>query len=359
MKTSVPLAVRQTRLGGLDLARYFAFVGMVIVNFKVAMGVDSSSYGQTYVLGVLTEALEGRAAATFVVLAGVGLGLAAYRTDRTQTIVVTLKRATFLLVVGLLNATIFEADILHYYAVYFLLGVSCLPLSNRALVGLVVAANVLFVGLLFALDYNTGWDWATLSYSGFWTVNGFIRNLFFNGWHPVFPWVSFLLFGILLSRGPLSERWMQNRMIGIGLVVFVANAAVSKWFVQMFSGVDAELGALFATAPIPPVPLYIIAGLSIASFVIGLCLRTSEWFRAVGVLAAVTPAGRQTLTLYIAHILIGMGTLKALDLLGGQSLGIAVVCALVFCALATIASYLWAQRFKRGAIEALMRAVAG
>ena len=29
------------RLDGLDLARYVAFVGMVIVNFKIAMGAES------------------------------------------------------------------------------------------------------------------------------------------------------------------------------------------------------------------------------------------------------------------------------------------------------------------------------
>lgn len=62
-----------SRLEGLDLARYLAFVGMVIVNFKIAMGAEN----EQGVVGFLTSALEGRAAATFVVLAGIGLGLAA------------------------------------------------------------------------------------------------------------------------------------------------------------------------------------------------------------------------------------------------------------------------------------------
>ena len=59
------------RLDGLDLARYVAFVGMVIVNFKIAMGAESDGG----YLSLITSALEGRAAATFVVLAGIGLGL--------------------------------------------------------------------------------------------------------------------------------------------------------------------------------------------------------------------------------------------------------------------------------------------
>ena len=64
---------RRSRLDGLDVARYLAFVGMVIVNFKIAMGASDDGG----ILGILTGALEGRAAATFVVLAGIGLGLAA------------------------------------------------------------------------------------------------------------------------------------------------------------------------------------------------------------------------------------------------------------------------------------------
>ena len=106
------------RLDGLDLARYVAFVGMVIVNFKIAMGAENDGG----LLSMLTTALEGRAAATFVVLAGIGLGLAGIR-RLDQTIYVTIKRALFLLMIGLLNMTIFDADILHYYAFYFLFGV--------------------------------------------------------------------------------------------------------------------------------------------------------------------------------------------------------------------------------------------
>ena len=116
---------RNNRLEGLDLARFLAFVGMVIVNFKIAMGAEEGSG----VLNLLTTALEGRAAATFVVLAGIGLGLTGIK-GLDQTVSVTIKRAVFLLVIGLLNMTIFDADILHYYAFYFLFGVFVLPLAR-------------------------------------------------------------------------------------------------------------------------------------------------------------------------------------------------------------------------------------
>ena len=162
----------QSRLAGLDLARYLAFVGMVIVNFKIAMGAVNDGG----VLSLLSGALEGRAAATFVVLAGIGLGLAGSKA-LDQTISVSLCRAVFLLALGLLNMQIFEADILHYYAFYFLFGVLLLPLSSRALVWAILALNLGFVAMVFAFEYDTGWNWETFAYADFWTPAGFVRNL--------------------------------------------------------------------------------------------------------------------------------------------------------------------------------------
>ena len=37
-----PDGIRKNRLHGLDLARYIAFFGMVIVNFKVVMGAGAA-----------------------------------------------------------------------------------------------------------------------------------------------------------------------------------------------------------------------------------------------------------------------------------------------------------------------------
>lgn len=57
------------RLHGLDIARFFAFVGMVLVNFRIAAMVEATPGWASS----LTNHMEGRAAALFVVLAGLGL----------------------------------------------------------------------------------------------------------------------------------------------------------------------------------------------------------------------------------------------------------------------------------------------
>ena len=345
---------KNNRLEGLDLARFLAFVGMVIVNFKIVMGAE----GETGVLNLLTSALEGRAAATFVVLAGIGLGLAGLK-GLDQTVSVTIKRAVFLLMIGLLNMMIFEADILHYYGFYFLFGVFLLPLGVRALFGVILGLNIAFMVMILTLNYDAGWNWGDLTYTGFWTPIGFIRNLFFNGWHPVIPWLGFLLFGIILSRVSLAERATQWKLVLGGVIAFVVAEGVSAWLMARLGPIYPELVLLASTAPVPPMPLYTVAGLGAACVVVGGCLLISDRLKALGVLHLLTPAGRQTLTLYIAHILVGMGTLEALGMLGVQTVAQAVGASLLFCFAATVYALIWSRWFNRGPIEAMMRRLAG
>lgn len=329
---------------------------MVIVNFKVVMGASDTDG----LIGLLVGALQGRAAATFVVLAGIGLGLAASRVDAPgSATVLTLKRAAFLLAVGLLNTLIFDADIIHYYAFYFLIGAFVLRLGQQALLLGVLAVNAVFIVLVVVLNYDHGWDWDALSYAEFWTPAGFVRNLFFNGWHPVIPWISFLLFGIVLSRLRLVERACQWSLVLGGTLAIVVAHGVSIAISPVLTSIDAELVWFASTQPIPPMPLYIVAGLGAATATIGACLLLSDWAQRNGVLDAVAPAGRQTLTLYLAHILIGMSALQSLGLLGGQSAMASLTAALVFCAGATLVAWLWSRRFRRGPVETLMRRMAG
>lgn len=342
------------RLDGLDLARYFAFVGMVIVNFKVVMGVQDGND----LLDLFTGALEGRAAATFVILAGIGLGLAGRR-NVNQTISVTTKRAVFLLVLGLVNTLIFDADIIHYYAFYFFFGMLLLPYSNRLLVIGILVLNILFIILILTLNYDSSWNWEDYSYADFWTPSGFVRNLFFNGWHPVIPWLGFLLFGVVLSRASLSERSTQRNLVVGGVLAIAVAEGLSAMISPALTSIDIELAVFGSTRPVPPMPLYTLAGIGAASIVVGLCLMISKWADKHGILRIVAPAGRQTLTLYIAHILVGMGILEALGMLGGQSITAAVISAVLFCTVATIYALLWARWFRRGPIEALMRTLAG
>lgn len=328
---------------------------MVIVNFKIVMGVESG-VGPLY---VFVEFLEGKAAATFVVLAGISLNLTTRNLEFGKSFSVIMKRATFLLIIGLLNSLIFEADILHYYAFYFFIGFFLLSLSSRALVVVLAIINIIFVMMIFTLDYDQGWIWKELVYTDFWTLQGFIRNLFFNGWHPVFPWISFLLIGFLFSRLKLDCQKIQLILIGSGTTLLVGVELISYLLSIYLQTIDPVLVDLFTTKPIPPMPLYILTGIGSASLIIGVCLFMEKWLRNSAIFSLVMSAGQQTLTLYIAHIIIGMTILELLELRTGQSIENVLIYSLAFCSISVLYVWVWKRFFKRGPLETLIRKLSG
>lgn len=335
------------RLHGIDIARYIAFVGMVLVNFRLAaeVGADGSF------ASVITDNLEGRAAALFVVLAGVGasLGRAAWH--------VTLRRALFLFAIGMLNMLVFEADILHFYALYFIVAICFMSRPDRWLLFGVAGFVLIALAAQLGLDFDKGWNWNTLSYTDFWTIEGFIRHSLYNGWHPVFPWAAFLLWGMWLGRLSLGRARVQVGLILGGSLVAVAAHMASAALIR-----DPEIGALMTTEPVPAGPLYMLAGGATASAVLGAVLMLTPVLLALPLIRrlcdAMILAGRQTLTHYVAHILIGMGTLEALGLLGGTLRPAEIFwISITYCAIAALFSWLWSHKFKRGPLEALMRLI--
>ena len=218
---AAPQAGGTARIEGYDLARALAIFGMVVVNFKVVMGAGGwttdTPAGPAW-LQSLTGLLDGRAAATFVVLAGVGVALGARRAvasgdpSALSAARKTLwKRAAFLFFGGLLFATVWEADILHFYGWYIGLGALLIAFPNRRLLAVAALLVVAFPILLATFTYDAEWNLDTLAYEGFWTPAGQARHLFFNGFHPVVPWLAFLLLGIWLGR-----RNVAHVLIGMG-----------------------------------------------------------------------------------------------------------------------------------------------
>ena len=48
-------------------------------------------------------------------------------------------------------------------------------------------AILVFHFLLSVIPYENGWDFDTLMYTDFWTMQGFLRNTFYNGWNSISP----------------------------------------------------------------------------------------------------------------------------------------------------------------------------
>jgi len=337
---------------------------MVVVNFKLVMG--ASQAGPPWLVD-LAGLLEGRAAATFVVLAGAGISLLSKKArefgdveglvrDRTTL----LKRALFLFVVGLLYTPIWPPDILHFYGLYISVAALLLAASTRRLAGLALGLPILFMVMLFTLDYEREWNWETLAYSDFWTPAGMVRHLFFNGFHPVVPWLSFLLVGMLLGRMNILDRAVRRRIFVAGTGMTLAAEVSSGLLIRVLQAAanpreQADIAAILGTEMMPPAPLYMLAGSGVACAVIAACVEIGIRGEKAAWLRPLLATGELALTLYVAHVVVGMGILGALGRLEDQSLSFALGSAAAFCGAAVLFSTLWRSRFKRGPLEAILR----
>ena len=81
--------------------------------------------------------------------------------------------------------------------------------------------------------------------------------------------------------------------------------------------------------------------------------------RANRLLQILAVPGRQSLTLYIAHIVFGMGILGAMGLIGRQSASDAMIAALMLRIAAALFALVWSRTFQRGPLELLMRRLTG
>jgi uncharacterized membrane protein YeiB len=342
------------RILGIDLARFFALAGMILVNFNLVM---IANIEQT---PIWISIFEGKAAATFVVLAGLGVGLSAKKGWSTSHTNQMLKRAAFLLVIGTLNMLIFPADILHYYAFYFALGTLVIPLGTGKQLLVACAIAVAFPLAYLAFDYGQNWNFETFEYANLLAPQNYLLNLVFNGWHPILPWFAFFCVGLVISKLDLSSKRIAAWLVGAGTLGLVFIPFASHWLFDMsFATFGQDIADLFTTSPIPPGPLYVLTGVSAALATIGLCLLLPNNLLDAPVLRALRLTGTHTLTHYLAHIFIGMGIIEAAGWLGASSAQHVTVVSLVYILAAITSSALWSKHFKQGPLEIVMRKITG
>lgn len=348
------------RIMGFDIARSLAIFGMVFVNFKIVLYAEQGSQW----LGTLVSFLEGRASALFVVLAGIGLALMTNKARLSQTPKLIqekrwsiIKRGLLLIMIGLAYTPIWPADILHFYGFYFLIAAFLFTASERTLWLYLLGFVGSFLVLFTTLNYDQHWDWETLTYHHFWTIDGMIRHIFFNGFHPVIPWAAFLLLGLYLGRLDLTQAIVRHRILLIASIIYISTEGSSYLLTLLFPP-DSDIGVMLDTQAIPPMPLYMLAAASLAVITIIGCIQLSLLFPNSRILYAFYVTGQFALTLYMAHVLIGMGILEAFGFLAHpQSIDTATLSALIFCIGGVAFSLVWHRCVGTGPLEKLFRVI--
>jgi uncharacterized membrane protein YeiB len=355
----------KNRIIGIDVARALAIIGMILVNFKIAFG-DS---GQKWLESII-KIFEGKAAATFVVLAGIGISFmskSALKSKDSKKILKVkkslTKRALVLFVVGLSYVSVWSADILHFYGIYMLLTLFLLEKSQKIIFITTLTIVFIYPFLMITWNYDLGWNYILFTYSDFWSVNGFIRNLFYNGFHPVLPWISFMLIGLWFGRQNLNDITFVKKALIISLSLFIFIQVLSFALITIFSGsyfiTNEELHQIFGTNPMPPLPLYIMSGSSIAISIISACILFAKKYKTNKIINALKDMGQLALSFYVAHVVIGMGIIVDLNPnnIGEYSLEFSVIYALLFSLVCIIFAVIWLRFKKQGPLEWLLRKV--
>jgi len=102
----------------------------------------------------------------------------------------------------------------------------------------------------------------------------------------------------------------------------------------------------------------LIAGIATACLVIVGSIWLGDHVSA-RVTTPIVHTGQLALTLYVAHVIVGMGILEVMGRLENQSLPFIVLASLVFSAASIAWSTWWRRRHRRGPLEWVMRRLSG
>jgi uncharacterized membrane protein len=365
------------RLVGVDAARGLALLGMMAVHVLPAVASDGGATVAHAIAG-------GRSAATFAVLAGVGLALLTGGTNprggrrwaaASAGLVV---RAAAIGVVGLLlgSADSGVAVILAYYALLFVLAIPVLPLRAGPLLALALTVACLAPVLSHLLRDDNRLPFAGRNPT-FDTLlqgpGGLVQALLLTGYYPVLAWTAYLCAGLAAGRLPLRERRTAAWLLGGGVALAVTAKAASWLMLGALGGHDQiaatladpssldntlELGLygntptttwwwLAVAAPHSSTPLDLLHTIGAALALLGaMLLLASTGPPARALLGPLAAAGSMTLSLYTAHVLLLASGALPQD--RETSYAVQVVAVLVL-------AWLWRRFLGRGPLE---RAVA-
>jgi uncharacterized protein len=345
------------RDASMDVARAIAILGMFVIHAVLVLATQLPTQG---VSGFVLWWCDGRAAATFVTLAGFGVAKLAARYEHAEGMRVLHRRALVLWVMGVANLVIWPGDILRVYGVALLLAPWLLRLSERARVVISIALGVAFPLLMTVIDWTQHWQLETLTYVGVWTPAGFVRNLLYDGFRPVVPWLAFFIMGTVLAGQDLHDTRLWRRLLVAGAVLTLASVLTSNALNQLLLHRAPELDALtreglVGTTSLPPLPLFMLSAVGTTSLLLGSVLALVPHLPRAFVEPLVA-TGRRALTWYLLHIALLM-TLYAAGFRQRWSPGVAIAIG--------VSMFVWAvawsqwRRARPGLFERFMRWAAG
>lgn len=351
----------KNRIIGFDLARAYAIFGMFIVNFNMVLGHydDPSAIGRFLVL------FSGHSSTVFVMLAGMGVALMTNRLqeytseDRKRLRNIILKRAAFLFFSGMIFYFWWPADILHLYGGYMSIGALLVFMDKKYYLMAAAIAIIIFHVLLLIIPFETGWNFATFEYTDFLSVPGFLRNTFYNGWNPIFPWFAYFALGLYLGRLDWTEKNTLRTIFFTGLILYLFIKGLR--YGSTFMNLNPETREFINADYLPPTLPFVLSTIGFGMMLITVFMLISQYISEKSWAKDLAKTGQMTLTHYVSHLSIGLIVLALFQ--NGQP-GENTVSPLYilfysigFFILSILFSKFWSKKFKQGPLEMLMRKI--
>jgi uncharacterized membrane protein YeiB len=356
------------RLAGPDVVRAVALIGVVVMNYHGYLILRGDGEPRTGWLEELFDPWSGplstRFAATFVLVAGVGVTLMTARTVEDRRLGVApdgevgamrwrlVRRGLALYVTGLLLDEIWRGSIIVYYGAMFVLAALMFTWRSRwlLLTGFAAAVSAWQLRRWQFEQNRAGISTEWLTDPGGRSPRGNVLAVFVNGTHPLLPWLAFFCAGMVLGR-MLRTTWWRPASIATGLALvgvasLVSSEADTDWQRVVFSVGPYDRGVVYVASAL---------GSALVAY------ATIDWL-ANRFPAATDPlrrAGRMTLTLYIAHILVFDLVVDWLGWIQPGGVGSALAFAVGFWVVGIAAAVAWQRRFGLGPAEQVYRAIGG
>ncbi len=363
-----------SRIESLDVTRAIALFGVVAMNYHAYLNGAQSMYPihqsvWERMFNPLTGPLTTRFAATFVLIAGIGVSLFTQRArasnnhaDIQHARIILLRRGTLLYFSGYFVQWIWPGTILFYYGAYFIIAAAVFAWSSKRLIALGGASITIAAGLSWwrasqLLDGNlTNW----LSPSPHSPRNLLIRT-FVDYTHPVFPWIAFFIAGIVLGRHIHRLSEIRLRLMFAAILIMLATHSANFLFTPSLrmSNRDFVLAKLLSTQPLDRGILFSVG--TLATAVVAVCLVSLVVERAthLALTQLLARAGRMTLSVYLLHVVFFNLVVHQLHWVGATGLDTALVLSLSFYVGALLLASGWNNYFGLGPAERVYRAFGG
>lgn len=362
------------RLPGLDVTRAIALIGVVIMNYHGYLNGSGDATGRSFAERVFDPydgPLSTRFAATFVLVAGMGITLLTNRSRRSgdRTAIADdrwrlVRRGVLLYAVGLLIEWIWHGTILFFYGAFFVVGALLFTLALRWLLVIATSAALAGAGIAwFRINqqlsgHDTSWLDPPIT-----SPRNLVLRTFVGYTHPLLPWLAFLCAGIALGRflPLLSQRRWRLGTIGASMVAatYAINFVALRSIAEGPDNSAVRWRVLVSTGPWDRGVLYTIGALGSSLVVFCIISAIADRFPTAPATQVFQHAGQMTLTLYVGHVLFFNALVDWYHMVGSTGLDTALVLSLAYWLLAIAFGAWWHRFIGTGPLEWVYRKFGG